>query len=139
MAYPTQWVQPKLNVSFENIKNHIYFDADGSPQQAGENIQVLAADVQLNVTTPWVNLDNHAIYQYTSSNKLPLPALTLYHNLYYHGCWFKALDTQIGVDMLFYEILRAHTKSGLGTILHTRPGASRQLSRNECICQLLCA
>ena len=102
VAYPTQWVQPKLNVSFENIKNHIYFDANGSPQQAGENIQVLAADVQLNVTTPWVNLDNHAIYQYTSSNKLPLPALTLYHNLYYHGCWFKALDTQIGVDMRYF-------------------------------------
>ena len=102
VAYPTQWVQPKLNVSFENIKNHIYFDADGSPQQASENIQVLAADVQLNVTTPWVNLDNHAIYQYTSSNKLPLPALTLYHNLYYHGCWFKALDTQIGVDMRYF-------------------------------------
>ena len=102
VAYPTQWVQPKLNISFENIKNHIYFDADGSPQQAGENIQVLAADVQLNVTTPWVNLDNHVIYQYTSSNKLPLPALTLYHNLYYHGCWFKALDTQIGVDMRYF-------------------------------------
>lgn len=102
VAYPTQWVQPKLNVSFENIKNYIYFDADGSPQQAGENIQVLAADVQLNVTTPWVNLDNHAIYQYTSSNKLPLPTLTLYHNLYYHGCWFKALDTQIGVDMRYF-------------------------------------
>ena len=102
VAYPTQWVQPKLNVSFENIKNHIYFDADGSPQQASENIQVLAADVQLNVTTPWVNLDNHVIYQYTSSNKLPLPALTLYHNLYYHGCWFKALDTQIGVDMRYF-------------------------------------
>ena len=102
VAYPTQWVQPKLNVSFENIKNHIYFDANGSPQQAGENIQVLAADLQLNVTTPWVNLDNHAIYQYTSSNKLPLPALTLYHNLYYHGCWFKALDTQIGVDMRYF-------------------------------------
>lgn len=102
VAYPTQWVHPKLNVSFENIKNHIYFDANGSPQQASENIQVLAADVQLNVTTPWVNLDNHAIYQYTSSNKLPLPTLTLYHNLYYHGCWFKALDTQIGVDMRYF-------------------------------------
>ena len=102
VAYPTQWVHPILNVSFENIKNHIYFDANGSPQQASENIQVLAADVQLNVTTPWVNLDNHAIYQYTSSNKLPLPTLTLYHNLYYHGCWFKALDTQIGVDMRYF-------------------------------------
>ena len=102
VAYPTQWVKPKLNVSFENITKHIYFDTDGLPKQMNGNIQVLAADLQLNITTPWINLDNHVIYQHASSDKLPLPALTLYHNLYYHGCWFKALDAQIGVDMRFF-------------------------------------
>ena len=102
IAYPTQWVKPKLNVSFENITKHIYFDTDGLPKQFDGSIQVLAADLQLNITTPWVNLDNHVIYQHSSSDKLPLPTLTLYHNLYYHGCWFKALDTQIGVDMRFF-------------------------------------
>ena len=102
VAYPTKWVKPKLNVSFENITKHIYFDTDGSPKQMDGNIQVLAADLQLNITTPWVNLDNHVIYQHASSDKLPLPALTLYHNLYYHGCWVKALDVQIGVDMRFF-------------------------------------
>ena len=102
VAYPTQWVKPKLNVSFENITKHIYFDTDGLPKQMDGNIQVLAADLQLNITTPWINLDNHVIYQHASSDKLPLPTLTLYHNLYYHGCWFKALDAQIGVDMRFF-------------------------------------
>ena len=102
VAYPTQWVKPKLNVSFENITKHIYFDTDGTPKQLDGNIQVLAADLQLNITTPWVNLDNHVIYQHASSDKLPLPALTLYHNLYYHGCWVKALYVQIGVDMRFF-------------------------------------
>ena len=102
VAYPTQWVKPKLNVSFENITKHIYFDTNGLPQQMDGNIQVLAADLQLNITTPWINLDNHVIFQHASSDKLPLPALTLYHNLYYHGCWFKALDAQIGVDMRFF-------------------------------------
>ena len=102
VAYPTQWVKPKLNVSFENITKHIYFDTNGLPKQMDGNIQVLAADLQLNITTPWINLDNHVIYQHASSDKLPLPALTLYHNLYYHGCWFKALDAQIGVDMRFF-------------------------------------
>ena len=102
VAYPTQWVKPKLNVSFENITKHIYFDTDGLPKQMDGNIQVLTADLQLNITTPWINLDNHVIYQHASSDKLPLPALTLYHNLYYHGCWFKALDAQIGVDMRFF-------------------------------------
>lgn len=102
IAYPTQWVQPKLNVSFENITKHIYFDTDGTPKQLDGSIQVLAADLQLNVTTPWVNLDNHVVYQHSSSKCLPLPMLTLYHNLYYHGCWFKALDVQIGVDVRFF-------------------------------------
>ena len=102
IAYPTQWVKPKLNITFENVTKHIYFDTDGMPKQVDVSIQVLAADLQVNLTTPWVNLDNHIIYQHSSSEYLPLPTLTLYHNLYYHDCWFKALDVQIGVDMRFF-------------------------------------
>ena len=102
VAYPTKWVKPKLNVSFENLTNHIYFDNNGLPQQSGENIQVLAADLQLNITTPWVNLENSIIYQLSSSTHLPLPTLTTYNNLYYYDTWVKALDVQIGVDMRFF-------------------------------------
>ena len=103
VAYPTQWVKPKLNVSFENITNHIYFDNAGLPQQMNGSIQVLAADLQLNITTPWINLDNSIVYQHSSSEYLPLPALTMYNNLYYHGTWVKALDVQMGVDMRFFS------------------------------------
>ena len=102
IAYPMKWVQPKLNVSFENITNYIYFDNNGLPQQMDGSIQVLAADLQLNITTPWVNLDNSIVYQHSSSASLPLPALALYNNLYYHDTWVKALDVQIGVDMRFF-------------------------------------
>ena len=102
VAYPTQWVKPKLKVAFENITQHIYFDADGLPKQMNGNIQLLSADLRLNFTTPWVNLDNRVVYQHTSSAYLPLPALTMYNNLYYHGTWVKALDVQIGVDMRFF-------------------------------------
>ena len=102
IAYPTQWVKSKLNIMFENITKHIYFDTQGTPQQVNGSTQVLAADLQVNLTTPWVNLDNHVIYQHSSSKYLPIPTLTLYHNLYYHDCWFKALDVQIGVDMRFF-------------------------------------
>ena len=103
VAYPTQWVKPKLNVSFENITNHIYFDSNGLPQQMNGSIQVLAADLQLNITTPWINLDNSIVYQHSSSEYLPLPALTMYNNLYYHDTWVKALDVQMGVDMRFFS------------------------------------
>ena len=102
IAYPTKWVKPKLKVSFENITQPIYFDTDGKPKQMDGNIQVLAADLQLNITTPWVNLDNSIVYQLSSSDKMPLPTLTLYNNLYYHGTWVKVLDVQIGVDMRFF-------------------------------------
>ena len=102
IAYPTKWVKPKLNVSFENITQPIYFDQNGIPQQMDGNIQVLAANLQLNITTPWVNLDNSIVYQLSSSDKMPLPTLTLYNNLYYHGTWVKVLDVQIGVDMRFF-------------------------------------
>ena len=37
-----------------------------------------------------------------ASKELPVPAVVLYHNLYYHGTWFKALDTQIGVDLRYF-------------------------------------
>lgn len=102
IAYPTKWVKPKLKVSFENISQPIYFDTDGTPKQMDGNIQVLAADLQLNITTPWVNLDNSIVYQLSSSDKMPLPTITLYNNLYYHGTWVKVLDVQIGVDMRFF-------------------------------------
>ena len=102
IAYPTKWVKPKLNVSFENITQYIYFDTDGTPKQLDGNIQVLAADLQLNLTTPWFNLDNNVVYQMSSSDKMPLPTLVMYNNLYYHGTWVKVLDVQIGVDMRFF-------------------------------------
>lgn len=102
IAYPTKWIKPRLKVSFENITQPIYFDTDGMPKQMAGNIQVLAADLQLNITTPWVNLDNSIVYQLSSSDKMPLPTITLYNNLYYHGTWVKVLDVQIGVDMRFF-------------------------------------
>ena len=102
IAYPTKWVKSKLNVSFENISQYIYFDTDGTPKQLDGSIQVLAADLQLNLTTPWFNLDNSVVYQMSSSDKMPLPTLVMYNNLYYHGTWVKVLDVQIGVDMRFF-------------------------------------
>lgn len=102
IAYPTKWIKPRLNVSFENITDFIYFDTDGTPKQMDGSIQVLAADIQLNITTPWINLDNTIVYQMSSSDKLALPTITLYNNLYYHGTWVKVLDVQIGVDMRFF-------------------------------------
>lgn len=102
IAYPTKWVKPRLNIGFENITNHLYYDATGIRQAEG-NIQIFAADLRLDITTPWVNLENNVIYQHSSSPAVPLPAVVLYHNLYYHGAWFRrAMQAQIGVDMRYF-------------------------------------
>lgn len=101
IAYPTTWVKPRLNVDYENLTHAIYFDGNGLPQQADHNISVLAAKLGLDITTPWINLDNTVAYQYSSSEKIALPTLALYSNLYYHGLWFRAMDAQIGVDIRY--------------------------------------
>ena len=101
-AYPTQWFVPRLNVSYETVQNLIYFEGLEGPKQAEHAISILAADITANITTPWVNLDNRIVWQYSSSALVPLPAITLYHNLYYHGSWFRrAMDAQIGVDLSY--------------------------------------
>lgn len=103
VAYPTKWVKPSLKVNYQNISRYIYWDTNCSqPQQMKEgSISVLSCDAELNVTTPWFNLDNHVIYQYSSDYRIALPAVSIYANWYYHGTWFKSLDAQIGVDMKY--------------------------------------
>ncbi len=101
VSYPTTWLKPSVDINFENITNYIYFDATGNPVQHDGNVQVFSADVRLDLTTPWVNLENNVIYQY-ASKEIPVPAIILYHNLYYHGTWFRALDAQIGVDLKYF-------------------------------------
>ena len=105
VAYPTKWVKPNIKVGFENVTKPIWYSAsDGLPHQFDGNVQVISVDARIDLTTPWINLENNVVYQHSTSSILALPTITLYHNLYYHGTWFRALDAQIGVD------LRYHTK-----------------------------
>ncbi|MCR4664454.1 MAG: putative porin [Paludibacteraceae bacterium] len=102
VAYPMRWFVPRLSVWYETVQNMIYFAGLGGPQQMDKAVSVVAADLTANITTPWVNLDNRVVYQYSSSSAVPLPSVTLYHNLYYHGSWFrKAMDAQLGVDLSY--------------------------------------
>lgn len=102
VAYPTRYVQPSVKVDFDNITKYIYFGENGLPQQFDGNIQVLAVNAQVNIRTKRFGMDNNVVYQVSSSEHIPLPAITLYHNIYYQDTWFKALGVQIGVDMRFH-------------------------------------
>lgn len=102
VAYPTRWVKPSLDFSFENVTRAIWFDAQGLPRQHGGNVQILAANAHLDITTPWVNLENNVVWQHSSDSIIPLPTVTLYSNLYYHGVWFRAMEAQLGVNIRYH-------------------------------------
>lgn len=105
VRYPTQWVKPSLSFQLDNISRMVWVDATGTPRQYDGNIQVLSGRVDVDITTPWVNLENKVLIQYSSRDSiLSLPTAVLYHNLYYHGWWaHKALYAQIGADMRFFS------------------------------------
>ena len=93
----------KLNVALENITHHVFFNQHAKPEQHSGNIQVLAANLKQDLRFRSFALENQVIYQLSSNSQvLPLPTLSVYHNLYYHGLWFKVLSMQIGADMRYH-------------------------------------
>lgn len=101
VAYPNKWIKPSLRVNYETVTRLIYFEGMSAPKQADNTISVLGGEVQADLTTPWLNLENRVAVQYSSSYLIAVPAVCLYHNLYYHGTWFRALDAQIGADVSY--------------------------------------
>lgn len=93
-----------LRAGVENLKNYTYLNTHAVPEQYGKNIQVIYAMLQQNFKAGIFHLDNEVIWQ-NSSNKeiLPLPQLSLYHNLYIDAKVFKkVLSVQAGVDVRYY-------------------------------------
>lgn len=94
-----------FNLSVENLTDMIYFDKQALPQQHNGNVQVLAANLKQDFHLgKSITLENNVVYQLSSDQSvLPLPELALYHNLYYHGLWFKVLSMQIGADVRYHS------------------------------------
>lgn len=92
-----------FNLSVDNLTDLIYFDKDALPQQYNGNIQVVAANLKQDFRVGSFALENNVVYQLSSNQAvLPLPEIALYHNLYYHGLWFKVLSMQIGADVRYH-------------------------------------
>lgn len=93
----------QFNLSVENLTNLVYFDTKALPQQYDGNIQVLAANLRQDLRLGKIHLENNVVYQLSSHQDIvPLPDVTLYHNLYYLDKWFDVLSMQIGIDMRYH-------------------------------------
>ena len=72
-----------LRAGVENIKNYTYFNQSGMPKKESGNIQVLSATLKQDFRLGILHLDNEVTWQKSSNETvLPLPQLSLYHNLY---------------------------------------------------------
>ena len=109
----------KLTVGLENIKNFCYFQNTGtmlnadtnnpivtnnvSAQQCSDNIQVISANLRQDFILGPLHLDNDVTFQKcTHTEVLPLPAISLYSNLYLRFKIAKVLKTDFGADMRYF-------------------------------------
>ena len=95
----------RLTAGVENLKNYVYFDSHATPKQFDKNIQVISASLQQNFKVGVFHLDNEVVWQKSSNNNiLPLPDISLYHNLYVDGKLFKkVLGVQLGADVRYFS------------------------------------
>ncbi len=111
-------VEGELNISnwrtnikagFQNIKNYTYFNSHALPEQEGSNIQVLSATLNQNFKLGILHLDNEITWQNSSNNRvLPLPKLSLYHNLYLKAKLAKkVLSVELGADIRYFTKYKA--------------------------------
>lgn len=110
----------RLRAGVENIKNYTYFANASQPllndkgevksyanainvAQCSDNIQVFTARLNQDFKLGILHLDNEVTYQKSSNNAvLPLPDLSLYHNLYLQFKLAKVLSMQLGADVRFF-------------------------------------
>lgn len=101
------WTRTSVSVDLENVQNRIYFTPESLPSQYGGSVQVFSAALRQNFKVGILRWDNIVTYQATSNmDVIPLPALTVYSNLYLQFTAFKVLHVQFGVDCDYYTRYR---------------------------------
>lgn len=94
-----------IKAGVENIKNYTYFNQTAMPEQNGGNLQVLSATLKQDFRLGILHLDNEVTWQKSSNETvLPLPQLSLYHNLYIlTKLAKKVLTVQLGADVRYFS------------------------------------
>ncbi len=92
-----------LSAGVENLQNFIYIDENKTIAQERENIQVLTARIEQNISLGIFHWDNQVVYQKSSNQTaIPLPELSFYSNLYLKTKIVNELTMQFGVDAHYH-------------------------------------
>ena len=115
-----------LRAGVENIKNYAYFDQDAQAAQYDGNIQVLSATLSQDFRLGILHLDNEVVWQKSSNSTiLPLPELSLYHNLYLKTRLVKVLTVQLGADLRYFTSYYAPAYTPAIQQFHLQPTDDR--------------
>lgn len=91
--------ETKVSGGYENITDLIYWGADRKVAQASGNVNVFALKLDQKLRAGILNFEVQALLQKSTDEKvLPLPAWTVYANLYLKTMVSKVLTLQLGVD-----------------------------------------
>lgn len=105
IGIPYKYCDIKLGAGWQGLKNYIFFNKQAMPTQDNEHfIQIINADLQLNLSAWLLHWDNKVSFQYVNEPSiLPLPMLSAYSNFYFRHSFLKndILTVQIGVDCRF--------------------------------------
>lgn len=97
------FTRTRIDISIENIQNHIYFGPEGTPVQYGGNVQIFSARLEQNFKLGILHLDNRAVFQTSTREEvIPLPKFAIYSNLYLLFRVARVLHVQMGVDCDYY-------------------------------------
>lgn len=101
------WTHTTLSANFESAQNLIYFDSHGLPRQNGGTVAIFAARLHQELHFGIWNWNNTITYQASSNQDiLPLPAISIYSNMYLGFKAFKVLTLQIGIDCDYFTKYR---------------------------------
>lgn len=92
-----------VRAGVENVEHPVYFASDSRPVQHGGNVQIISVSLDQRLKAGILNWDNRVTWQQTTDSKvIPLPALSIYSNLYLGFTAFKVLHLQIGLDCDYF-------------------------------------
>ncbi len=110
-----------INVAYETIKNHLYFEENALPIQHGPAIHVFSATLDQRLHWRALHWDNRLTYQTSSNDEvLSLPKFAIYSNLYAQFIVAKVLHVQIGVDANYYTSYFAPSYNPATMVFHTQ-------------------
>lgn len=97
------WTRTDIRAGVENIQNYVFFNSQSKPEQYGGSVQVFSASIDQKLRFGIWNWNNTVTYQVSSNQDvIPLPALSVYSNMFLQFTAFKVLHMQIGIDCDYY-------------------------------------